>query len=464
MGKHTRRLGILVISLFSLGVIGTATPAGAGHDDDPRSDNMHPMGHIEEPRSATAFFLGETGEIAQFHTDIAFWGKTAFQGNWLGFSVRDIRAPGNPRPISFTECTGGQGDVVIWDNILVRSWDSGAAPGSGAPPGATCAGEDVPVDFAGLHVFDVSDLTAPELVGSVDLGPSADPASCGSHTATGVPDLENNRLIVYGGPSTFDCPWIDVVEIPLDAPEDAAFIRQVPAGRPCHDNSAILGDAMLLACAGGDGFTMLSLANSLEDPEVLYSKNINEEDIDGEVTIGHSSAFSFDGEVLVFGHEPGGGIGARCTEDEPASNKSALFFDVESGDLLGEWTLPRPQTENENCTFHNFNVVPLPSGRDVFVHGSYQAGTGVVDFTDPENPVELAWSDPPPIPLPDPAIFCQPAGCELGGAWSSYWYNNFIYETNIGEGLNLFRFSGPEAAGALRLDHLNPQTQEFTLP
>jgi hypothetical protein len=52
---------------------------------------------------------------------------------------------------------------------------------------------------------------------------------------------------------------------------------------------------------------------------------------------------------------------------------------------------------------------------------------------------------------------------DLGGAWSSYWYNNFIYESEITKGLNVFRFSGAEAAGTMRLPHLNPQTQEFTL-
>ena len=76
--------------------------------------------------------------------------------------------------------------------------------------------------------------------------------------------------------------------------------------------------------------------------------------------------------------------------------------------------------------------------------------------------MELGYSDPPPLPVPPGSPFCAPAGCELGGVWSSYWYNNFIYETNITEGLNIFRFSGRQTAGALQLDHLNPQTQEFT--
>jgi hypothetical protein len=86
------------------------------------------------------------------------------------------------------------------------------------------------------------------------------------------------------------------------------------------------------------------------------------------------------------------------------------------------------------------------------VSGNYQSGTSVVDFSNPQNATEFAWSDPPPIVPPD-----------LGGAWSSYWYNNFIYETNITEGLNIFRLSGNETGGAMRLDHLNPQTQEFSI-
>jgi hypothetical protein len=463
--RQRARMFVVLVSL--LGLVAMALPAVAEHEDRPRTTNMHPIGHIKEPAS----FPGPV------HTDLAFWGKHAFQGNWFGFSIRDISAPGNPKPVSFTGCTGGQGDVVVWENILVRSWDSGAMPGSGAPPGAVCGGEEVPLDFAGLHIFDVSDLTAPQLIGAVDLGPSAPPGdgrSCGSHTATGVPDLDNNRLLIYNGPSTFACPWIDVVEIPLDAPEDAAFIRQIDTERPCHDNSVILGDAMLAACAGGDGFTLLSLdpadGGSLDNPVFIASIDVNEVIVEegledgGVVSIGHSSAFTWDGQVLVFGHEPGGGVQARCMEETPDTEKSAFFFDTETLEFLGMWTLPRPQGPDENCTFHNFNVVPLRSDRYVLAQGSYQSGTSLVDFTDPANAVELGWSDPPSL---GPGPFCSetaPPGCQLGGAWSSYWYNGFIYETDITEGLNVFRFSGRETAGAIRLSHLNPQTQEFTLP
>ena len=131
------------------------------------------------------------------------------------------------------------------------------------------------------------------------------------------------------------------------------------------------------------------------------------------------------------------------------NQKSLFFHDAETGALLGKWVLPRPQTVTENCTIHNYNTVPLRSGRYVLVLGNYQAGTWVVDFTDPANAATLGWSDPPPL-----------VPTQLGGVWSSYWYNNFIYESEITVGLNVFRFSGRATSGAIRLGHLNPQTQE----
>lgn len=421
---------LAVLSMLLLALpLGTAQ---AGHDDDPRTGNLHPMGHIEEPAS---LFYGPPN----IHTDIAFWGKHAFQGSWLGFNIRDISAPGNPKHVSSTVCEGNQGDVIVWDDVLVRSWNS---PASGTQE---CDGSTVPAGFEGLHVFDISDLSDPVLVGSVDLSAAA-VGRCGSHTATGVPDLANDRLLVYNNGA--GCHGIDIVAVPLDDPGAAAYIRSEDPGRDCHDTGVILGDAMMAACAGDDGFAVWTLTGSgtLEDPDLMYSKSIP------GVSIGHSAMFTWDGEVIVFGHEPGGGVGPFCQASTADLDKSALFFDADTGTQLGMWTLPRPQSATENCTIHNYNIVPMPNGNYILVSGNYQSGTSVVDFTDPANPIEVAYSDPPAI---DPI--------DLGGAWSSYWYNNFIYETNITEGLNIFRFSGSETAGALQLDHLNPQTMEFTL-
>lgn len=424
--QSKRRALVLLGAVLALVI--SALPASAGHDDDPRTENLHPIGHIEEPASLLNPDLPPT-----VHTDIAFWGKYAFQGNWLGINVRDVSAPGSPKQISFTECEGNQGDVIVWEDILVRSWNT---PASGTQ---TCDGQTVPAGFEGLHVFDISDVTDPELVGSVEL-------ECGSHTATGVPDEANDRLLVYNSGSSSACEGIDIVEVPFQDPASASQINFVGLDRDCHDIGVILGDANNAACAGDDGYALLDLSTSLTNPTHVYSVSVP------GVTIGHSAAFSWDGEVVIFGHEPGGGVASNCQEGNPDSDKSFFFFDTASGDLLGTWVLPRPQSDTENCTLHNLNVVPLRSGDDVLVQGSYQSGVSVVDFTDPAHAVELAFSDPPPIVPPD-----------LGGAWSAYWYNNFIYETNITEGLNIFRFSGNQTAGAMRLDHLNPQTQEFTI-
>ncbi|HEX6234571.1 MAG TPA: hypothetical protein VFZ63_15700 [Jiangellaceae bacterium] len=102
-----------------------------------------------------------------------------------------MSAPGNPKEIlNFTDCvqgttTGNQGDVIIYGNILVRSWNSPAPSG-----GRFCGGIFTPQGQEGVHIFDVSDPTNP-----VGLAFVASPG--GSHSATGVPDLANNRLLVY---------------------------------------------------------------------------------------------------------------------------------------------------------------------------------------------------------------------------------------------------------------------------
>jgi hypothetical protein len=216
----------------------------------------------------------------------------------------------------------------------------------------------------------------------------------------------------------------------------------------------ILGDEMKAACAGGDGFDLFSLGGpgggSLDDP--LHLRHV----VVPTVTIGHSAAFSWDGEIVVFGHEPGGGVTAACEATDPPLDRSFFFYDTDSGSLLGTWTLPRTQGPTENCTLHNYNVIPTKK-RNLLVSGNYQAGTWVVDFTDPAAASTVAWSDPPPKPVPAGTPFC----CDVTGAWSTYWYNGELYESNIGEGLNiwkpLFNQGSPR-----HLRHSNPQTQEFS--
>ncbi len=434
------RVPLLV--LFAVGIIAFPLAAGAGHTTDPRTPNLVPRGHIFEPASLLNPAVGNP----DIHTDIAFWGKFAIQGNWDGFNIRSIKDPDNPTQVGRAFCNGPQGDVVVFKNIVVRTWD---APASGT---TTCGGEPVPAGFEGLHIFDISDKTSPELVGSVDL-------PCGTHTATGIPDRKNQRLLIYSSNSNHDptnpnppatCDWIDIVEVPLRSPEDASFIRQEPTEHTCHDFGVILGDAMKGACAGGEGVRVFSLGGpnggSLVDPLLLFHV------VEPGVTIGHSGGVELGRRSRRLRARARRRRPGPVPSHRPAVNRTMFFYDSDDGTKLGQWTLPRTQSATENCTLHNYNTIPLKNGRDLVVSGNYQSGTSVVEFTDRANAVELAWSDPPPIVPTD-----------LGGAWSSYFYNGYIYETNITEGLNIFEYTGPQVRGTFNLRYLNPQTQEFTI-
>jgi len=123
------------------------------------------------------------------------------------------------------------------------------------------------------------------------------------------------------------------------------------------------------------------------------------------------------------------------------------------------YKIPAPQTDKENCVAHNGSVVPVP-GRDIFVQAWYQGGISLIDFTDAEDPIEIAYFDRGPV-NEDQLI--------TGGYWSAYWYNGRIYATEITRGLDVFALepseflTSQEIAAAEAAEHaggvFNPQTQ-----
>ncbi|HEX9823694.1 MAG TPA: hypothetical protein VGB51_04785 [Actinomycetota bacterium] len=407
------------------------------------SPNMTPLGYSERtvPTSGTG--------SSQYNSDLAFWGDLAFQGTYDGFRIIDVADPANPTQlVNYAGCAAGQGDVVVWNNLLVRSWD---APASGT---ATCGGVVVGSGFEGVHLFDISNPSSPVFLGGVRMASNTTPAGCGSHTATILPDPDRGNIYLYVGGSSGTCTGIDIVRVPIADPASAVYLRRATAGRACHDNSVILGGVNLAACAGGNGFSVLGFDPSLDpdalggvaNPTLVYSKMVT------GVTIGHSATFTYDGGVLVFGHEPGGGSQAQCQSTSTTVNRSIYFFDPLTGDPLGSFVHPRPQTSNENCTWHNFNIVPSERAH-VFVSGNYQSGISVVDFSNPAAATEIAYADP--APLSDTSLI-------LGGDWSSYWYDGIIYESDIRRGLTTWSLDDARVNGARELGHSNPQTQELT--
>jgi hypothetical protein len=448
----------LVLAVACVLTVAMSAPAGAQQRTPPPVDsytftnNLHPQGY--SPQGNTPNLPGLTFTA---NSDLAFWGNLAFQGHYEGFRIINIASPANPREISFTECVGNQGDVVVYGDILVRAWNS-PATGTGTAQ-LSCDGEPVPAGFEGVHIFDISNLEDPVLVGSVEISEraGADALGCGSHTITGVPDLENNTLVIYNqSAGTCTTEAFHVFEIPLDDPANPTTPQEIELHEAmgCHDSGVILGDANLLACASHSHTNVFDIGDnqfpggSLTEPVFLYTVSEPGVGIGGNW---HSAAFTWDGEVLILGWEPGGGSLPECEATDPDVKKSWFFYDAQTGEKLGQFVLPRPQGSTENCTIHNYNVVPTDK-RYLLVGGNYQAGISVVDFTDPANAQEVAFADPAPL-----------VPTQLGGDWSTYYYNGRIYESDITRGLLIWNLSGNWDAGARKLPYLNPQTQEFTL-
>src|SRR5205085_3156862 len=122
------------------------------------------------------------------------------------------------------------------------------------------------------------------------------------------------------------------------------------------------------------------------------------------------------------------------------------------------YKMPAAQGDTENCVAHNGSLVPVP-GRDIEVQAWYQGGVSVMDFTDAEHPVEIAYFDRGPI---DPKMLV------LGGDWSAYWYNGHIYASEIARGLDVFELTPTksltqneiDAAKTVRVSELNVQNQQ----
>jgi hypothetical protein len=174
----------------------------------------------------------------------------------------------------------------------------------------------------------------------------------------------------------------------------------------------------------------------------------------------HSASFSNDGTKVVFTDEWGGGLGARCRPNDPNKWGADAIFSLRDDklSLKSYYKLPAAQGDTENCVAHNGSLIPVP-GRDIEVQAWYQGGVSVMDFTDAAHPYEIAYFDRGPI---DPKMLI------LGGDWSAYWYNGYIYGSEIARGLDVFELTPTkfltqneiDAAKAVKLSEMNVQNQQ----
>ena len=446
-------------------------------------------------------------QLAFANSDMAFQGTHLFQGNFYGMNIYDISDPAKASLLTSMVCPGGQGDVSVYKNLMFMSVempngriDCGTQGFPPEPPPA--AGHEKehhpPVAqkdrFRGVRIFDISDIKNPRQVAAVQ--------TCrGSHTHTLVvdPNDKDNVYIYVSGTSFVRQPEelagcsgeapdkdantalfrIDVIKVPVADPQDAKIVssprvfmdartgalnglsnggshdkdEQKPQdSNQCHDITVYSAIGLAAGACSGNGILL-----DIKDP--VHPKRVDAVN-DPNYSYWHSASFSNDGTKVVFTDEWGGGLGARCRPNDPNKWGADSIFHLHDDKLIfaSYYKLPAAQGDTENCVAHNGSLIPVP-GRDIEVQAWYQGGISVMDFTDAAHPYEIAYFDRGPI---------DPKTLILGGDWSGYWYNGYIYGSEIARGLDVFELTPTkfltqneiDAAKTIQVADLNVQDQQ----
>jgi hypothetical protein len=433
----------------SLSLLLVAAPGGASHNADLHSDNT------------TLVTTWNDNGTYRSGTDQAFWGNYAVFGNLSpgGFRLVNIKSPKRPALLSQFVCVGSQSDVSIWEDLVFVSVDGARASDACDAPAASQSQFAAGQEWEGIRIVSIADPLHPQQIAAVR-------TDCGSHTNTLFPDLDYvdpatgakaPRLLVYALSYPLGAPGarcqqphgrISIVEVPLSNPT-AAKVISTPSVAPtigCHDVTYL--PQRELAGAGCINESQMWDVSDPANPKILsHIQN-------PEISIHHSTAFSWDGNTLVLGDELGGAVAAPgCRDDSPGG--SLWFYDVKDPRNpveLSRYKIPQRLPDSTLCSAHEFNIVPLRKHRDILVASWYEGGTTIVDFTTPELPRQIGYYIP------------QEGNQSV--VWSSYWYNGRIYANNeLTRGIDVFQVKHKFRKRAIDLPYLNPQTQlPFKIP
>jgi hypothetical protein len=351
-----------------------------------------------------------------------------------------------------------------------------------------------PDRFRGVRIFDISDIKNPKQVAAIQ--------TCrGSHTHTLVVDPnDKDNVYIYVSGTSFvrqteelagcsnEAPdkdpntslfRIDVSKVPVAAPQDAKVVSsprvfidprtgalnglnnggshdkgaEKPADtNQCHDITVYSAIGLAAGACSGNGLLL-----DIKDP--VHPKRVDAVN-DPNYSYWHSASFSNDGSKVVFTDEWGGGLGARCRATDPNKWGADAIFNLKDDklSLASYYKMPAAQSDTENCVAHNGSLIPVP-GRDIEVQAWYQGGISVMDFTDAAHPMEIAYFDRGPI---------DTKTLILGGDWSAYWYNGYIYGSEIARGLDVLKLTPSkyltqheiDAANLIHYNELNVQNQQ----
>lgn len=440
------------------------------------------------------------------NSDLAFGGKYVYQGNFAGFSIWDVSTPSSPVLVSVVPCITSQGDPSIYGSLLFIS-----AEGGGNRNDCAKGGVQNPADhMTGVRIYDVSNPKAPRLVKNVQ--------TCkGSHTHTLIPHpTDKNVVYVYVSGQQGARPAselagckngadpadesnslyrLDVIKVDITKPEDAEVVtgariftgltpaparggmRRAPRAlsgadsammaamansgpRNCHDVTSYPAMGLLAGACGSHGL-LVDISNP-ERPVRLDAA------ADTNFSLWHTAVFSNDGSKVVFTDEWGGGTSPNCQAIHPlemGGNTTLRITKERKYEQHAYFKIPTAQSAQENCVSHNGGLIPVP-GRDIMVQGWYQGGIDIIDFTDADKPKEIGFFDRGPVDQPSGEANSRARGT-IGGSWGAYWYNGYIYSSEMARGLDIFELVPSEhlsaneiaAAKLVKMDEYNPQAQ-----
>jgi hypothetical protein len=458
--------------------------AGAGNTAEQALWNMRLTAWAPKPAA-----LDSARGLTFINSDLAFRGNLVYQGNFSGFMIWDVSNPARPQLLNTTVCATDQGDPSIHGNLLFISAESPRSRNDCGTQGV----QDGADRMRGVRIFDVSNPRSPRLVKNVQ--------TCrGSHTHTIVPHPgDPNVIYLYVGgsssvrdaaempecssgtvaenPNTADYR-IDIIRVPMRNPEQSAVVgharifeglprspgragvaatddalegRGAFGPRGCHDLTSYPEYHLVAGSCGS--FGILLDARNPEKPVVLDAKS------DLNFSLWHTAVFNNAGTSVVFTDEWGGGTAPRCRASDPERLGGNTILSIENGRMTqhGYFKMMAAQTDQENCVSHNGGLVPVP-GRDIMVQGWYQGGVNVFDFTDPNNPIEIAFFDRGPV---------DANSLVVGGSWGAYWWNGYIYSSELSRGLDILELTPSEhlsqneidAAKLVIMEEYNPQAQ-----
>ncbi len=498
-------------------------------------------GHVpDQSHQMNEVFTSPNGST---NSDLAFWGNHAFVGYYTGDAnpsggvrIFDISNPRRPELVRNLRCDGLQADPIVWDtddngvaDLLLLAVDRTMAdPRCGSP--RTDHGD--PQGWEGVRVFTMSDnpnrpFRAIEQVASVY-------TDCGAHTITAWPGFvdrpRNPRLLAYvssyplrPGPTCGDTEYlntanpydedpgspnnplhgvIQIVEVPLDNPEESHELDEQPAirypGDPdrindwserglvgegleraavaCHDIVVHVEHQLAGAACAEQGQVWEIRRNGI--PRTRDPISVGDDEVSsggtgqfpGAIDFFHSVMFDNEGETVNWVDESfGTGCPPMTNWQErpwhPAGTHQTgyMYFSDLEGNYQSRFHVgdERPDpAEGEYCSAH-MGMAVMGIEEDLLVNAWYTGGVDVIDFTDPENLEEIAYYDPQ----------------QNSGTWSAYPYTGPLFRggpgtpvyasdgvTNnaLAKGMVVYRGRNLPVPDDL-VDHLNPQTMDHEM-